>query len=153
MSTGTEQHPHALLDPRGGCGGSSAAAQRLARGMHAYALLPLLRATRWATRCPSQAAAAMISCPCINESMGQCNCPTACPAVEACCKVITEFYGPNSTLPSRNCFCVEAYWTEFNALEGEFANTAIERACAASRAASQAVPLPAQRKHGCEYSA
>ncbi|EFN57055.1 expressed protein [Chlorella variabilis] len=37
-------------------------------------------------------------------------------AVESCCQVLAEYYGPNSTLPSRNCFCVESYWTPFIAL-------------------------------------
>lgn len=34
------------------------------------------------------------------------------PAVESCCVIMQRYYGPNSTLPSRNCFCVESYWAE-----------------------------------------
>jgi hypothetical protein len=33
--------------------------------------------------------------------------------------VLAEYYGPNSTLPSSNCFCDEAYWASFSALSGE----------------------------------
>lgn len=39
-------------------------------------------------------------------------------SVEPCCRKLSEFYGPNSTLPSRNCFCLESYWTPFVALSG-----------------------------------
>lgn len=30
-----------------------------------------------------------------------------------------RYYGPNSTLPSRNCFCVESYWAELQEQAGE----------------------------------
>ncbi|KAL4432589.1 hypothetical protein ABPG77_000526 [Micractinium sp. CCAP 211/92] len=38
------------------------------------------------------------------------------PAVESCCVILESYYGPNSTLPSRNCFCVESYWAELQEL-------------------------------------
>ncbi|KAK9823422.1 hypothetical protein WJX72_002634 [[Myrmecia] bisecta] len=38
------------------------------------------------------------------------------PADKHCCQTLSAVYGPNSTLPSRNCFCVPDYWQRFNAL-------------------------------------
>ncbi|KAL4436812.1 hypothetical protein ABPG75_003951 [Micractinium tetrahymenae] len=37
-------------------------------------------------------------------------------AVEACCRTLARYYGPNSILPSRNCFCVDSYWDELQLL-------------------------------------
>jgi hypothetical protein len=30
---------------------------------------------------------------------------------------MAAFYGPNSTLPSRNCFCVKSVWTTFSSYQ------------------------------------
>jgi hypothetical protein len=32
-------------------------------------------------------------------------------AVEPCCAILADYYGPNSTRATRHCFCVESYWT------------------------------------------
>jgi hypothetical protein len=40
-----------------------------------------------------------------------------CCADEDCCRGLAAFWGPNSTLPSRNCFCAKAVWEEFKAYE------------------------------------
>lgn len=37
--------------------------------------------------------------------------------VQSCCATLAKYYGPNSTLPSRNCWCVP----EFYAQQAEYA--------------------------------
>jgi hypothetical protein len=32
--------------------------------------------------------------------------------------VMAEYFGPNSTRPSRNGYCVEAFWTKLQTLSG-----------------------------------
>ena len=38
-----------------------------------------------------------------------------CCAAPDCCRVLQAAYGPDSTAPSRNCFCVPDYWKAVNA--------------------------------------
>ncbi|KAI3436429.1 hypothetical protein D9Q98_005846 [Chlorella vulgaris] len=38
------------------------------------------------------------------------------PAVESCCAVLADYYGPNSTRATRHCFCVESYFNHMHAL-------------------------------------
>lgn len=55
----------------------------------------------------------------LTHSQCMAHCPPCNPAVESCCAILESYYGPNSTLPSRNCFCVESYWAELQELSGE----------------------------------
>ena len=64
--------------------------------------------------------------------------PSLCTAAEHCCSTLSEFYGPNSTLPSRNCFCVEDYWKEITKKAGAPSGIAVGQECPASSAAAAA---------------
>lgn len=61
--------------------------------------------------------------------------PPPPPPVEPCCRVLSEYYGPTSSRPSRNCFCLESYWVPFVALSGG-------RAPPARALAAQSCALP-----------